>query len=406
MEVKNTMVDQMLVNTAAQVSANPKVKPEENAERPDFDSMMHQKRSKSETTETKPEKANGQDLSERAEKAEEGSAAEEPYAIAAAMMYQAMPNTRIMAVQTEESVPQQVEAISVPVELPGASVAARTEKQVSLPEEAVALVEQQAAQPKAEPDTQQRTENVISEPAQETPVAAKHETPVQAARTVEDEPKTDRNETQPERAVVGPETTRSETRPDTQRAVKPEAPAAEQSEEDNAETAQTAQETPLFERVEAPVIKVAEVSHPVPLEAENGIEQLGSEVGNIVVNSADANRIEVTLAPENLGKLTVEVTRGTDGTLNVVLHATTERTANLLEKGVDGLRQALAASAERNVQIQVRGNEETQQQFLNPDDQSDQNRQQQQRQNRRRNEQQNAQDFMQQLRLGLVDVGE
>ena len=51
---------------------------------------------------------------------------------------------------------------------------------VSLPEKAVALVEQQAAQPKAEPDTQQRTENVISQPAPETPVAAKDETPAPA----------------------------------------------------------------------------------------------------------------------------------------------------------------------------------------------------------------------------------
>ena len=123
-----------------------------------------------------------------------------------------------------------------------------------------------------------------------------------------------------------------------------------------------------------------------------------------MVNSADANRVEVTLTPENLGKLTVEISRSTDGTLSVVVHTSNERAANLLEKGIDGLRQAMAASAERGVQIQVRGSEESQQQFLNPDGQNEQNRQQQQQQNGRRHEQQRAQDFLQQLRLGLVDV--
>ncbi|MBE6909700.1 MAG: flagellar hook-length control protein FliK [Ruminococcaceae bacterium] len=123
----------------------------------------------------------------------------------------------------------------------------------------------------------------------------------------------------------------------------------------------------------------------------------------MIVNSADANRIEVTLTPEHLGKLTVEVTRGTDGTLSVVLHTTSERAANLLEKGVDGLRQALAPSNRGDVEVQVRPSEESQQQFLNPDGQNGQEQRQQQQQGRRR-EQQNAQDFLQQLRLGLVDV--
>lgn len=351
MEVKNPMVDQMLVNVVAQSPANANAKQAKDAEQNDFGSMVNQKRSESEKPEAKAQKAEQQKPEERAENAKpaEEQPADEKYAIAAAMMYQAMPNPRAAAVQTEEV---------VTTETP--------------------QMQQSAAEPE-----------LAGELTKET------EAPVERSVDV----------TQTVRTDVQPVTQEARTEIEAPRITDVDA-SEETSDEDNTETAQTAQtvqEAPLFEHVEAPVVKVAEVSHPIPLEAEDGVEQLGNEL-NLVVNRADANRVEVTLTPENLGKLTVEITRGTDGTLNVVLHTTTERAANLLDKGVDGLRQMLATSSQREVQVQVRGSEEAQQQFLNPDGQNDQENRQQQQQNRRRDEQRNTQDFIQQLRLGLVDV--
>ena len=347
MEVKNQMVDQMLVNAVAQPPANANAKPAKDAEQNDFGSMVNQKRSESEKPEAKQQKTEQkpEDGAQDAKPATE-QPADEKYAIAAAMMYQAMPNPRAATVQTEEA---------VTIEAP------------------------QMQQLTVEPELAETVTETVEAPVEQT---------VDVARTV-------RTDVQP----VAPEV---RTEIETPRLVRADAPE-ETADEDNTETAQTMQETPVFEHVEAPVVKVAEVSHPIPLEAEDGVEQLGNEL-NLVVNSVDANRVEVTLTPEHLGKLTVEITRGTDGTLNVVLHTTTERAANLLDRGADGLRQMLAANSEREVQVQVRGSEETQQQFLNPDGRNDQENRQQQQQNRRRDEQRSTQDFLQQLRLGLVDV--
>ena len=394
MEVKNPTVDQMLVNTVAQAPANPNAKAPKDADRPDFDSMVHQKRSESAKGETKEAKAVRTDAEEPAKAEapqERESVTDEQYAIAAAMMFQAQPDARYTAIQTETA-PETVRTVDAEaaVELPEteaaadipAAVADETAEAVEAPEIAVETAE---APVRAETPAETRNEASV---AQERPEAAE--------RTEEPEQKP--------ASAVETDAPRAERTSETRRAAVREArPETEDDADTDTDAGQTLREAPLFEHVEAPVIKVAEAAKPIPLEAENGVEQLGEELGGVIVNSADANRIEVTLTPDNLGKLTVEVARGADGTLNVVLHTATERTANLLERGLDGLRQALAASAGREAQIEVRGGGEAQQQFLNPDGQNGQNRQQQQ-QDGRRHEQRNAQDFLQQLRLGLVDV--
>lgn len=359
MEVKNPMMDPMLVNLPAQPQTNAKA-----SRGSDFDSMV-QKRTESKKTETRADKTPQEKATAKpADDAKEPS--DDSYAAAAAMIYKAMPDARVILQQPEtaEIVPEQVQTVT---------------DEAAIPAELLEIPEAQSA--------------TAAVPAMEVPI----ETGMVETKS----------ENMAEPAVRDAQPVQNTEAPDTDRIVRPE--AAEQADEgddgmeQSEQNAQPAQDTALFANVNAPVIKVAEVSHPIPLEAENGIEQLGREIG-LVVNSADANRVEVTLTPENLGKLTVEISRGTDGTLNVVVHTSNERAANLLEKGIDGLRQAMAAGAERGVQIQVRGSEESQQQFLNPDGQNEQNRGQQQQQNRRRDEQRNAQDFMQQLRLGLVDV--
>lgn len=484
-EVSKQTVDQMLVNSAAQPLVNPNVKVEKDAETPDFDSMVHQKRAaieKGETESPNPTRAEAKEKAEGEAVRARTPATDEQYVIAAAMMFQAQPDMRYTAIQAEaagaampeprlageaarpvnaEAIAELPTGVEAAAESPNAKSGLREisaelsemtaeypKMRMELPKETAQLPEVLPEQPgeeirlpelSVELSAQPLGESVPAEFAAETtgivtqaeetpdmtdarPTAetprhrevspqARHEIPAAEARPKA--PETERPAEQPSEqpAERTPRVAQAET-PRAGKAVEtpPVARSDERTEtaEDDTgtKTAQTQQETLLFEQVEAPPVKVAEVPRPIPLEAENGIEQLGGELDSIVVNSVDANRIEVTLTPENLGKLTVEITRGEDGTLNVVLHATTEKAANLLEKGADGLRQALAANAGREAQIEVRGNEGSQQQFLNPDGRNGQERQQQQQQGRRQNEQRSAQDFLQQLRLGLVDVDE
>lgn len=405
MEVKNSMVDQALMNTAAQASAAQSANKPKDADQPDFDSMVHQKRSAAEKGEARTDKPEGKPVRDEAPAEEQKPVADEQYVIAAAMMFQAQQDVRYTAIQTEavETVPEiALEAPELPVEIPETVIELPVEVTEEAAPEALAQIEIPAAaetavpvEPEQAPERPQQTETA--------PVEIRNEAPVETRRSV-----VEPQERQVERSVTNAREAQPEQPVREERKVEaPKVVQAEESDkpEEDADTAQLAQGTPLFERVDAPVIKVAEATKPVPLEAEDGMTQLGNEIDTILVNDVSANRIEVTLTPENLGKLTVEITRGEDGTLNIVLHPTTEKAANLLERGADGLRQVLAANAERAVQIQVRGSEGSQQQFLNPDGQNEQNRgQQQQQRNGRRHEQQNAQDFLQQLRLGLVDV--
>ena len=389
MEVNNAMMDQLLVNTAPQANANPKAKAPKDTDGSDFDSMVHQRRradTKAGTREAgdaKREKPDGAPKTEGT--AEEEPVMSEQYAIAAAMMFQAQPDTRYTMVTSAdvETLPQQtVEAIQ--------------------PEQAEAeaeLLETPEAEPEnlAGPETEVRSAAV--EAPREEAVPARQETKADApeleAREAEEAPR----QTEQARAEEAPRTSsRAENH-----AQRPERADAAETEDVRTDDAKVAQATPLFTRVDAPVVKVAEASHPIPLEAEDGVEQLGEELGGILVNSADANRVEVTLTPEHLGKLTVEISRGENGALSIVLHASTERAANLLERGALSLQSMLAANGKNNAQVEVRPAEELQQQFLNPDGQNQQERQQQQQQNGRRQERQSAQDFLQQLRLGLVD---
>ena len=396
MEVNNSMMDQLLVNTAPQTGANPNAKAPKDADGSDFDSMVHQRRradAKAGTREAKDAKqAKPDGAPEAGETAAEEPVTSEQYAIAAAMMFQAQPDARYTMVTNVDAEAQQtVEAVQG--------------------EQAEAELIEQSGTPETEPENLAGPETEVRSAAAEAPreetVPAQHETSADApkleARDAEEAPR--RSEEAP-RAVSAREE-------DAPRVNRTESASRQPSRADTVERedvrtndAQTAQATPLFERVDAPVVKVAEASRPVPLEAEDGVEQLGEELG-VVVNSMDAGRVEITLTPEHLGKLTVEISRGENGALSVILHASTERAANLLERGALSLQNLLAANAKNNVQVEVRPAGESQQQFLNPDGQNRQDQgQQQQQQNERRREQQSAQDFLQQLRLGLVDSEE
>ena len=391
MEVNNSMMDQLLVNAMPQPSANTNARAPKDADSSDFDSMVHQKR----RTDTKAEAAKGtKDAKQERPDGAPGNreTAEEPvaserYAIAAAMMFQAQPDARYTMVSGEdvETLPQEmIEAVQ--------------------PEQAEAAVIELPETPEAEPENLAGPETEVRSAAvealREETVPAQQETKVSGLEAQESEEAAQTGQTLNSERAHAEDAPRADRAGDAaQRQARADGPETGNVRTDEEQTAQAA---PLFAHVDAPVVKVAEASHPIPLEAENGVEQLGEELGGVLVNSADANRIEVTLTPEHLGKLTIEISRGENGALSIVLHASTERAANLLERGALSLQSMLASNARGDVQVEVRPAEESQQQFLNPDGQNGREQQQQQ-QHGRRHEQQSAQDFLQQLRLGLVD---
>ena len=406
MEVKNQAMDQLLVNTAAQTQPNSGAAKQKEQDTPTFDSMVNKRRSVSEKGEVKAEKTQkpGRELKTDASNGETQDAevqlADGQLALAA-MMLQMQGDVRVE--QTPEEETETVPEIAVQTILaPQAQETVETELMPA------AQTEVEQAAPVQEEEA----------PVQQTPETQKTEAPVQERET-EAPVETHTERTPEERTVDKPadekplepahEETRTEKEPEAPRAARNEIRVQREETEETEETdaAQEMQSAPLFRNVEAPVVKVAEASRPIPLEAEDGAEQLGKELNDVMINSADANRIEVTLTPENLGRLTVEITRNENGNLSIVLHTASERTASLLEKNVHNLQNALTTENRSSVEVQIRPAEESERrQFLNPDGRNDQNQRQQQQQQHGRHARQSAEDFLQQLRLGLVDSEE
>lgn len=161
---------------------------------------------------------------------------------------------------------------------------------------------------------------------------------------------------------------------------------------------ETAAETPVFQDVREIPVKVgetpvAEETREVPVE-----DQIGPRLAEAL--EAGDTRVEIQLAPENLGKVTVEVTLREDGTLHIALHAENSQTRGLLERSADNLMAMLGRDARQEVQVEVPRQQESQQQNFYDRQQGHEQQQQQQQEHRR--ERQGGEDFLHQLRLGLV----
>jgi flagellar hook-length control protein FliK len=110
--------------------------------------------------------------------------------------------------------------------------------------------------------------------------------------------------------------------------------------------------------------------------------------------------VEIRLAPQNLGSLTIEMAKDANGALQVVLHASNAKAAGVLNQHLDGLQAALRGYSQEEVRIEVQRSDESQQQNFrqaDPDGRGNQQRQQQER----REEEHTGDAFMQKLRLGL-----
>lgn len=162
---------------------------------------------------------------------------------------------------------------------------------------------------------------------------------------------------------------------------------------------------PLFKAFEGTPVKVGESYTAVDTQAPDMDAQLAQSIRQAALNGDQA--MVIRLEPANLGNVTVQLTQSGDGTLQVVIHAANPKAASLLTQHLDNLHQALQNAGQSQVHVEVQRTENSQQaqqhafQHADPDGHN-----QQQQQQRRQEESKQGEDFLQQLRLGLVQLEE
>lgn len=230
------------------------------------------------------------------------------------------------------------------------------------------------------------------------------EAPVQETARPQTQPVQIREEAVPERhaeqTAERPETTekievRTENRTESR----------ETDDEEETDGEVVTQEQPLFHETESVPVKVGERYETVDTQKPEMERQLASTIHSAV--QAGAERIEIHLAPQNLGSLVIEIVKDPDGILQVVLHASNAKAAGLLNQHLDGLHTALQSYSREEVRLEVQRSQESQEQHFkhaDPDGRGQhQGRQQQERQEETPSD---SREFLQKLRLGLFGTDE
>ena len=179
--------------------------------------------------------------------------------------------------------------------------------------------------------------------------------------------------------------------------------AEEQSDEPQVEAQATgAQQAPqpLFHDVKAAPVKVGEVYDAARTEETNVVKQVDNGVAQALEKGESMVRIQ--LNPENLGSVTVEITRSAEGIIRVALNAHSGETRNLLERHAGELQGLLSGRTQQNVEVNVQRQQESQQNQNHNYDGHNGHAQDGEQQHRRQHKQDGSVDFIQQLRLGLI----
>lgn len=164
----------------------------------------------------------------------------------------------------------------------------------------------------------------------------------------------------------------------------------------------------LFHDVKAAPVKVGEIYEPEQTDKADVARQIDTGLAQALEKGESMVRIQLT--PENLGSVTVEITRSAEGIIRVALSAHSTETRGLLERHAGELQGLLASRTQQDVEVNVQHNQESQQgqNQQNPYDGRSGNGQggQEERRQPRREQSGHGQDFIQQLRLGLIPADE
>lgn len=159
----------------------------------------------------------------------------------------------------------------------------------------------------------------------------------------------------------------------------------------------------IFHDVKTTPVKVGEVERPQETEEPDVVQQLDGQIG-LAIERGDSS-VTVRLNPENLGEVTIEISMKDNGILSVALNAKNDATRALLDRHSDNLQQLLSSRVRETVEVDVQRQSESQQgqnqQHQNYDGRNGHAQDGQERR-RRQQEPASSQDFMQQLRLGLI----
>lgn len=153
----------------------------------------------------------------------------------------------------------------------------------------------------------------------------------------------------------------------------------------------------LFRDVKATPVKVGDA--PVADTTAKDLDaQLAKQIDSGLAKGAE--QVTIRLAPENLGSVTIDLIKAQDGSLQVVLHTSNDKAANLLNQHAESIGALLQNNTQSTVQVEVQ----------RQDQQNQQGQQQGQHQNGQNQQQgrhrQSSEDFLQQLRLGLIPLDE
>ena len=292
-------------------------------------------------------------------------------ALGAALLAEGMPAQVQMPVTAEES------AVTVlPLEnMQTAAVPVVTAEQETVAVETMPLVQQAAVQQQPEEQTVQ----TVQQPVQETDMA-----PVQQAQVVTAAPESQENSD----AMEG---SRSFT-------------AAPQQEGDTkAVEVNGSGETLVFQEVEHMPVKVGE---KVEIDTTAPAADVDAKLSKALTQALDngSQHVEITLSPANLGTVTAEFTRTPEGALHLVLRAENEHAAKQHGEHANTLGLMLQDSTRGEVRVEVPQPHQGQQPWQQPDQNGGQQQQQQQQQQRQVPKQE-ADSFLHQLRLGLLQSG-
>lgn len=165
-------------------------------------------------------------------------------------------------------------------------------------------------------------------------------------------------------------------------------------------TAVSAGETQVFQQVEHMPVRVGDAP-----QLDTAAPDFDTQAARTITEAFQRGQetVELRLSPENLGSVTVSLSKGADGTLHVVLAAESERTLRLLTEHTAHLSLLLQSSGQGEARVEVTHTQESQQSWQQPDPNGE--RQQDghsrhQEQNRQRG---SGDSFLQQLRLGLLE---
>ncbi|MDE6260560.1 MAG: flagellar hook-length control protein FliK [Oscillospiraceae bacterium] len=157
----------------------------------------------------------------------------------------------------------------------------------------------------------------------------------------------------------------------------------------------------IFHDVEAAPVKVGEAEGTEQTNAADVVQQVNDQIAQAI--QSGESTVTVRLNPENLGEVTVQVSMKSDGILNVAISARNDDTRALLERHAANLQEMVSSRTQQSVEVNVQRQQESQQnQNQQSYDGHNGHAQDGQERRRRQHEQTNPQDFMQQLRLGLI----